>query len=120
MSGSDLRNSGQDKEKSSMRTPFYGTYKIRPTVPVKEIAGRFQGERGQLIKNIFAEAKEGRTWYTLDLASAAEHLRQERSRLVRAIEYLEQQELAEIQVADVRHQYSIIRRPVDVSELTSI
>lgn len=102
------------------RTPVYSTYKIKPTVSVKEIAGRFQGERGQFIRNLFAEAKEGRTWYTLDLSSAAEHLRQERSRLVRAIEYLEQQGLAEIQAADVRHQYSIIRRPDDVSELTSI
>jgi len=102
------------------RTPVYGTYKIKPTVSVKETVGRFQGERGQFIKSMFGEAKEGRTWYTLDLTSAAEHLRQERSRLVRAIEYLEQQGLAEIQVADVRHQYSIIRRPDDVSELTSI
>jgi len=102
------------------RTPFYGTYKIKPTIAVKEILGRFQGERRQFIKNIFAEAREGRTWYSLDLASAAERLRQERSRFVRAIEYLEQQGLAEIQVADVRHQYSIIRRPDDVSELTSI
>ena len=102
------------------RTPFYGSYKIKPTVPVKEIVGRFHGERAQFIKNMFAQTKEGRTWYTLDLTRAAEHLRQERSRLVRAVEYLEQQGLAELQVADVRQQYSIIRRPQDVSEFTSI
>jgi ATP-dependent DNA helicase RecQ len=69
---------------------------------------------------MFGQAKEGRTWYTLDLGTAAEKLGQERSRLVRAVEYLEQQGWVELQVADVRQQYSIIRRPPDVAELVSI
>jgi len=102
------------------RTPFYGSYKIKPLVSVNEIVGRFQGERARLVENIFAQAREGRTWYTLDLGRAAETLSQERSRLVRAVEYLEQQGWVELQVADVRQQYSLVRRPQDVRELLSV
>src|SRR5207244_2299232 len=102
------------------RTPFYGSYKIKPLVSVNEIVGRFQGERARLVANIFAQAKEGRTWYTLDLGRAAETLSQERSRLVRAVEYLEQQGWVELQVADVRQQYSLVRRPQEVRELLSV
>jgi ATP-dependent DNA helicase RecQ len=69
---------------------------------------------------MFAYAQQGRTWYTLDVGSAAEKMRQERSRLVRAVEYLEQQGWVELQVADLRHQYSLLRRPPDLDELISI
>jgi ATP-dependent DNA helicase RecQ len=102
------------------RTPFYGAYKIKPLAPLKEIIVRFPGERGEFIKNMFAHANEGRTWFTLDLSAAAAKMRQERSRLVRAVEYLEQQGLAEVQVADVRQQYSVLRIPAELSELISV
>ena len=102
------------------RTPFYGSYKIKTLVSLSEIVGRFSGERAEFIRNMFSQAKEGRTWYTLDLASAAEKMRQDRSRLVRAVEYLDQEGLVELQVADVRQQYSIIRTPADVAELASV
>jgi ATP-dependent DNA helicase RecQ len=101
-------------------TPFYGSYKIKPLVSVTEIESRFQGERARFVADIFAQAKEGRTWYTLDLGRAADTMGQERSRLVRAVEYLEQQGWVELQVADVRQQYSILRRPADVQELISV
>jgi ATP-dependent DNA helicase RecQ len=100
-------------------TPFYGSYKIKPLVALHAIVARFDGERGQFIKNMFARAKEGRTWFTLDLETVAHDMHQERSRFVRALEYLEQQGLAELQAADVRQQYSIIKRPQDIAELVS-
>jgi ATP-dependent DNA helicase RecQ len=68
---------------------------------------------------MFRQAKEGRTWYTLDLGTAAEKMEQERSRLVRAIEYMAQQGWVELQVADVRQQCSILQRPPDAAELVS-
>lgn len=92
-------------------TPFYSTYKIKTLLSVNEIVNKFNGERAQLIADIFAHAKEGRTWHTLDLGEVAGALKQERSRLVRAFEYLEQQGWVELQVADVRHRYSLIQRP---------
>ncbi len=101
------------------RTPFYSTYKIGPELPVDEIVGQFSGERSQLVANIFAEATKGRIWHTLDLTAAAARLRQDRSRLVRAIEYLEQQGWVRLQIAGLRHRYTLVGGPENPDALVS-
>jgi ATP-dependent DNA helicase RecQ len=101
------------------RTPVYGSYRIKAHVPVREIAGKFQGERAQLVLDLFNHAREGRTWYTLDIGLAAQTMRQDRSRLVRALEYLEQQGWVELDVAELRHQFSFLERPPSVRDLTA-
>ena len=101
------------------RTPFYSTYKIGPELPVDEIVERFSGERSQLVANIFAEATKGRIWHTLDLTAAAARLRQDRSRLVRALEYLEQQGWVRLQIAGLRHRYTLVGGPENPDELVS-
>jgi len=72
-------------------TPFYAEYKARPLVPLEAIIARFSGERAQFLQDIFTHAKKGREWYTLTLDQLAAVLRQERQRLVRALEYLAEQ-----------------------------
>jgi len=90
-------------------TPFYGAYEVRPMLDPSEIAARFEGERAQFITAIFAAAKKGRTWYTLDAAKVGAALGQDRGRVVRAIEYLEQQGWAEVRASDVRQRYRRLR-----------
>jgi ATP-dependent DNA helicase RecQ len=99
------------------RTPFYGSYKIKPLIPAREITGKFEGERARFVADIFAHAREGRTWYTFEIGKAAETMKQDRSRLVRALEYLEQQGWVELDVAELRHQYSLVERPRSVEDL---
>jgi ATP-dependent DNA helicase RecQ len=99
------------------RTPLYGSYKIKPHIPVAEIAGKFDADRARLIRNIFANATQGRTWYTLDIGKAAETMKQDRSRLVRALEYMQQQGWVELDVAELRQQYSFGRRPESTKNL---
>ncbi len=101
------------------RTPFYSTYKIGPELPVDEIVGQFSGERSQLVANIFAEATKGRIWHTLDPTAAAARLRQDRSRMVRAIEYLEQQGWVRLQIAGLRHRYTLVGGPENPDALVS-
>src|SRR5262249_2983543 len=48
------------------RTPIYSAYRIKAHLPVPEIASKFQGERARFVEDIFAEAREGRIWFTLD------------------------------------------------------
>lgn len=100
-------------------TPFYATYKIKALLPMNEIVNKFKEERAQLISDIFTHAREGQTWYTLDLGEVAVTLGQERSRLVRALEYLSSQGWMELQAADVRHRYSLIQRPQNFQDLVA-
>lgn len=99
------------------RTPLYASYRIKLHIPLAEIAGKFDAGRAQLITKIFAHATKGRTWYTVDIAKTVETLKEDRSRLVRALEYLQQQGWVELDVAELRHQYSFVHRPESVEDL---
>jgi ATP-dependent DNA helicase RecQ len=95
-------------------TPFYAGYKLRALVPVPEIVGRFQGERARFVESIFKRAKAGRTWYTLDLDGLEP---EERSRTVRAVEWMGEQGLVEVQASDLRLRYHKLAQP-DVRAIT--
>ena len=92
-------------------TPFYAGYKLRPQVPVPEIVSRFSGERGRFVDSIFRRAKFGRAWYTLDLEGLEP---EERSRTIRAVEYLGEQGLAEIQASDLRLRFQKLQPIAEV------
>jgi ATP-dependent DNA helicase RecQ len=96
-------------------TPFYAGYRIRVMTPVTEIVGRFQGERAQFVDGIFRRAKFGRTWYTLELDGLEP---EERSRTVRAVEYLGEQGLAEVQASDLRLRFQKVTAIPDVDAVT--
>ena len=96
-------------------TPFYASYRLQPLLPVDEIAAKFKGEKGAFIASLFARAKQGRTWFTLALDDLAEG--EERQRVVRAVEFLAEQGLVVLAVADVRHRYQLTARPDDPAAL---
>jgi ATP-dependent DNA helicase RecQ len=100
-------------------TPYYAAYELRPRLEPAEIAAKFAGERQQFVAAIFAAAKKGRTLYTLDPAKVAAAVGQDRDRVVRALEYLEQQGWAEVRVSEVRHRYRRLREHEDAAALTA-
>lgn len=87
-------------------TPYYASYKAKLLHPLDAIIGSFRGERAQFVADVFAQAKVGRTWYTLDPEAITAALVQERSRLIRMLEYLSEQGWVELQVADARQRYT--------------
>jgi ATP-dependent DNA helicase RecQ len=98
-------------------TPFYAGYRLRPLRPIAEIAGRFPGERGQFIRDVFSHAKLGRIWYSLNSDVVAQELQQDRGRLVRALDYLAEQGEIELQASDVRYRYERLVPQVDAEAL---
>jgi ATP-dependent DNA helicase RecQ len=98
-------------------TPFYAGYKAKLLAPLPEVVGRFSGERAQFVSALFGQAKFGRTLYTIEpdepvLGTV------DRGRVVRALEYLSEQGLAELQVTDLRHRYSKLVPRLEVEALT--
>jgi len=98
-------------------TPFYAGYEIRPLMPLEEIIAQFQGEPAQFVQQFFDHAKKGRIWYSLNPDEAAEVLGQERRRVVRALEYLEEPGWIELRSSDVRQRYSRLRPDEDAGAL---
>jgi len=87
-------------------TPVYASYQVKPLIPVSDIVARFRGEKGAFIEAIFAAGKTGRIWTHLSLDEVAASLGQDRQRIMRALDFLAEQGLAEVRTADVRHRYT--------------
>ncbi|MHA7634676.1 RecQ family ATP-dependent DNA helicase [Corallococcus sp. M7] len=101
-------------------TPFYAGYKVQPAGSVDELVGRFQGERARFVKDLFEHAKKGRTWYTFDPAEVAKALGQPRDRVVKALDYFQEQGYAEVQVAEPRQRYTRLREHEDAKALVAL
>lgn len=98
-------------------TPWYSSYKFRPLKSSKEILEEFSGERQEFLRAMFKRAKKGRTWLALELEEVGQALRQPRDRLVKALDFLAEREMIELQTAGVRHPYQALRQPEDQDAL---
>jgi ATP-dependent DNA helicase RecQ len=100
-------------------TPFYAGYRIRLKTALKEVVGRFEGERREFVAGIFREASFGRTWYTMNPEEVALRLGSDRGRVCRAVEYLGEQELAEVQASDARLRFTRTATHADADALVA-
>lgn len=98
-------------------TPFYSEYKFKPLVEAEQIISRFDGERRQFLSDLFDHAKQGRVWFQVDPAQAAIDLRTDRERVIRALDWLGDQQLLEVQAGGVRNRYQRLRAPADAQAL---
>jgi ATP-dependent DNA helicase RecQ len=98
-------------------TPFYATYQARLNVPLAELIGMFAGERAEFLAAVFAAAKPGRIWYTIDTEAVAAQLGQDRMRIVKALEWLAEQGKLDTQVRDLRHRFERTDLEVDPEAL---
>ncbi len=100
-------------------TPFYEGYKFKPLRSSKEILERFEGERRDFLRGLLGQARKGRTWLSVDPAAAAAALGCPRERIVRALDWLGEQGMLEVQAAGVRHRYRRLRLPDDLDQLAA-
>lgn len=100
-------------------TPFYNLYKFKPLLSSSEILGRFEGERRDFLEALFKQVKKGRTWFSLDLDSAAASLGTPRQRIVRALDWLGDQGMLELQASGVRHRYRRLSSPQSLDALAA-
>ena len=85
--------------------PFYDTYRFRATRSEEAILARFDARRARFLRELFARARRGRVWASVDLTDAARALGEPRGRLVAAFNYLEEKGEIELRVAGLRHGY---------------
>ncbi|MEA3243983.1 MAG: ATP-dependent DNA helicase RecQ [Pseudomonadota bacterium] len=100
-------------------TPFYANYQFRPLLSSREILSRFEGERHDFLAALFRQSVKGRTWFSLDLAQAVATLDTTRERIVRALDWLGEQQLLEVKVAGIRHRYQRLQQPACAEELAT-
>jgi ATP-dependent DNA helicase RecQ len=97
--------------------PFYNEYQFTPLKPSPEILARFDTSRAEFLRNIFSGAVKAQKWFTLDLNATTRRLSTTRSRIIKALSYLEEQGDLAIKVAGLRQGYRIKTRPSDAPAL---
>jgi ATP-dependent DNA helicase RecQ len=100
-------------------TPFYSSYQFKPLVSSAEILAKFAGERREFVANIFRHSKKAQTWFTLDVEQASKSLGCERERIVRALDYLAEQQLLELKAAGARFRYRRLNSPASLDALAA-
>ncbi|HET6764375.1 MAG TPA: RecQ family ATP-dependent DNA helicase [Longimicrobiaceae bacterium] len=99
-------------------TPFYAGYRARLRGgTLDEVVGRFDDARAVFLRSLFEKSKFGREWYTIDPEGLADKLGQPRERIVRALEYLEEQGLVELVMSDARQRFTRLVAEPDVEAL---
>lgn len=101
----------------SATAPFYNEYKIAFANSKNEILAGFDEPRAEFLQRLFATGKAGRSWLTLKPKEAAEQLGEPQPRIIKALNYLEQQGLVELKVAGLRQGYRLERPPENMNGL---
>ncbi|MBF0277305.1 MAG: RecQ family ATP-dependent DNA helicase [SAR324 cluster bacterium] len=93
--------------------PFYSSYKFQLKSSFEEIYLRFDSVRTEFLKKMFAHAVRARTWFSIDLAHTAEAIQEDRDRLIRALQFLEEEGHLILQTSGFRQGYRIVKTPDD-------
>jgi len=88
---------------------YYAEYRYKMLVPENELLGRFQGERLQFVQAILHSSDKARTWATLNFDKLHAIYPSERSRVITAIDYLDQQGLIELQTKQLTQVYRVFK-----------
>jgi ATP-dependent DNA helicase RecQ len=97
--------------------PFYNEYQFVPLKPSLEILSKFDAARAEFLRGIFSGATKKQKWFTIDLNETISRLDTTRSRIIKALNYLEEQGDLTLKVAGLRQGYRIKVRPTDISAL---
>jgi ATP-dependent DNA helicase RecQ len=93
---------------------IFTQYRFKPLRRSAEILARFDADRANFIGSIFKQAKQASVWFSIDVAKAAETLREPRDRIVAALDYLDQQGDLVLETTGVRNGYRITKRVEDL------
>ncbi len=98
-------------------TPFYSDYQFKPLMTSADILSRFEGERREFLTALFKQARKARVWLHLDPTTTATALNTTRERIIKALDWLNDQKMLEVKVAGVRYRYRRLKIPRDRAAL---
>ena len=98
--------------------PFYNTYKYQFVSNEAQILAGFDVERQSFLSSLFAMAKKGRIWQSLELDEVVKQLGCEKKRVTSALNYLEEKGLIKTQVTGLRLGYRLLKQGLDLRALT--
>lgn len=103
---------------------YFAEYKFKLLRPEQEIIAAFSGERQNFVQAIFHYSQAARTWWTVDLNQICQHygsgqLAEDRARVIKALEYFDQQGYIELQAKQMTDVYRVTNWPSAIQPLAS-
>ncbi len=98
-------------------TPFYSSFKFQAIRPSAEILFQFTGERREFLEKIFKQVRKAKTWLHIDIDQAAKNIGAPRDRVVRALDYLAEQNWLDLRAEGTRNLYRRLKSPTDAGAL---
>lgn len=98
-------------------TPFYAGYEVRPNGDAESMFSAFGEKAQKFLRDLFAVSKKGRVLWKIDPEAASEQLGCDRRHVVRAMELLEEKEVAQVRAADARKRFRLLQAGADTDTL---
>jgi len=96
---------------------YFADFKYKFLRPKEEILATFDGERQKFLSVIFECTQFKKVWGSLDFDAVYQRYSSERSRVVAALEYLQQQQMIELETKRITEVFSVNRAALADPEL---
>ncbi|AZF29782.1 ATP-dependent DNA helicase RecS (RecQ family) [Pseudomonas sp. R4-35-07] len=101
------------------RYAFYAEYRFKYLIEPDALLARFSGERQQFVAAIIQVCKRAKTWATVDFDALYLQHNAERSRVVKALDYFQEQGLIELESKQMTEVYSLLNTDFDPQVLSA-
>ncbi|TFF04843.1 RecQ family ATP-dependent DNA helicase [Pseudomonas sp. BCA14] len=101
------------------RYAFYAEYRFKYLIEPEALLARFSGERQQFVAAIIEVCKRARTWATVDFDALYQQHNAERNRVVKALDYFQEQGLIELESKQMTEVYSLLDTDFDPQALSA-
>ncbi|PKG40536.1 RecQ family ATP-dependent DNA helicase [Psychromonas sp. Urea-02u-13] len=91
---------------------YYAEYKYKLLVPETELLGRFKEERYHFVQAVLQSSDKARTWASVNFDKLQNFYPSDRSRVVSALDYLDQQGLMELQTKQMTNVYKTFQERI--------
>jgi len=98
-------------------SPRYDSYRFKPKIDSKKILDQLDDQRRQFAASVLALSVRKKVFIELNIAQAAVRLKSERSRIVKMLDYFEQQGWIDLEVSGLVHGY---RKAMPFGDLKSL
>ncbi|MHA6492134.1 RecQ family ATP-dependent DNA helicase [Pseudomonas borbori] len=100
------------------RYAYFAEYRFKYLLEPEALLGKFAGERRQFVAAIVASAQRARTWCTLDFDALYQQHQAERGRVVKALDYFQEQGWIELESKLMTEVYELLDVQFDAEALS--
>ena len=97
---------------------YFAEYKYKMLVNEPQVLGHFKSERQDFVRAIFDSSSKAKLWATVDFDSLNNQYTSDRSRVVTALDYLDQQGMIELQTKQMTQVYQVLVADFNLDKLS--